>query len=224
MLADGISKTVFENIMYYKYAFDIKSLIDSYKLSINEGKQYFDQLITNELNNKTIFYDVGGCDGATTKDFFSYVDNKNRCIFFEPDVDNIRFAKEQLSEFGCVEYVNGIVGDKNEEQIFQPNEKKGSGRVAQSDVGMKLKSVMLDDYIDDNAYIKMDIEGYEINAIRGANRFSSERHPMMAVCVYHKADDLWRISQEILSMYDGYRVYLRHYTKFYTETVMYFVP
>jgi len=44
------------------------------------------------------------------------------------------------------------------------------------------------------------------------------------VCAYHKPDDLWKISEQVLSINKSYKVYLRHYTEGITETVLYFLP
>ncbi|MBF0543581.1 MAG: FkbM family methyltransferase [Candidatus Riflebacteria bacterium] len=73
-------------------------------------------------------------------------------------------------------------------------------------------------------FIKLDVEGEEKNAIEGATRTIRESYPILAVCVYHKVDDLRVIPETILGLRNDYRVFLRHYLEGPTETVMYFVP
>lgn len=49
-------------------------------------------------------------------------------------------------------------------------------------------------------------------------------YPKLAICCYHKFDDLWKIPEQVLAMRDDYSIYLRHYTNGLHETVMYFIP
>jgi hypothetical protein len=74
------------------------------------------------------------------------------------------------------------------------------------------------------SFIKMDLEGWEMNAIAGAKQCISNNHPKLAIAVYHNAADFWKIPELILSMRSDYDLYLRHYTEGWSETVMYFIP
>jgi hypothetical protein len=95
-----------------------------------------------------------------------------------------------------------------------------------SDQGdIKINIDTIDNIIEDKTtFIKMDIEGYEEKAIKGAKRHILEDYPKMAICVYHKADDMWKLKNEIFSIRNDYKIYLRHYTEGIHETVMFFVP
>ena len=46
----------------------------------------------------------------------------------------------------------------------------------------------------------------------------------MAICVYHRPDDLYKIPQKILRINKNYKIYLRHYMEGSFESVMYFIP
>lgn len=83
----------------------------------------------------------------------------------------------------------------------------------------------MDDVLkEDVSFIKMDVEGGESAGIAGACNHILSSCPKLAICVYHKSDDLWRIPQQVLSMRSDYDLYLRHYTEGVVETVMFFVP
>jgi hypothetical protein len=72
----------------------------------------------------------------------------------------------------------------------------------------------------------MDIEGAEGIAIDGMKEHIKNDFPKMAISVYHKADDLWKIPNQIFSIrgkYD-YEIYIRHYTEGTDETIMFFIP
>lgn len=69
----------------------------------------------------------------------------------------------------------------------------------------------------------MDIEGAEINALKGAEKTIKGYKPKLAICVYHKKEDIWEIPKLILSYVPEYKLYLRHYSPFKDETVLYCV-
>ena len=70
-------------------------------------------------------------------------------------------------------------------------------------------------------FLKMDIEGSELAALRGAERIIREQRPKLAICVYHKPEDLREIPSLLLSYHPDYKLYLRHYSINETETVLY---
>lgn len=60
-------------------------------------------------------------------------------------------------------------------------------------------------------YINMDIEGAEKDALLSAQNVIKTNRPVLAVCVYHKKDDLFVIPDLICGMVDGYSFFLRKY-------------
>ena len=58
-------------------------------------------------------------------------------------------------------------------------------------------------------YIKMDVEGAEEDALEGARQLIQAHAPILAVCLYHRPSDLWRIPFLIRSLCGGYKLFLR---------------
>jgi hypothetical protein len=85
--------------------------------------------------------------------------------------------------------------------------------------------VSLDDILPDfiPTFIKMDIEGAEIEAIKGARYTISKFKPDLAIAVYHKIEHLWEVPLLIKSLKNNYKFYLRSYEHFNQETVLYAV-
>lgn len=73
-------------------------------------------------------------------------------------------------------------------------------------------------------YIKMDIEGAEAAALYGAKDTIARMHPRLAVSIYHKPEDIYELPEIILGYYPHYRLYLRHYSFSYYDTVLYAIP
>lgn len=71
-------------------------------------------------------------------------------------------------------------------------------------------------------YIKMDVEGAEMNALLGAEHIIRTQRPRLSVCVYHKVSDFWQIPLLLNKFNHEYKFVLRHYSKTSCEeTVLY---
>lgn len=72
------------------------------------------------------------------------------------------------------------------------------------------------------SFIKMDIEGAEEKALSGAKRIITEQKPKLAICVYHKTEDIIELPALVLSMRPDYKLAFRHYSaNSASETVVY---
>ena len=73
-------------------------------------------------------------------------------------------------------------------------------------------------------FIKMDIEGAETEALKGAEKTLIKDKPKLAISLYHSLEDFERIPRYLESLGLGYKYYLKHHTLFENETVLYAVP
>lgn len=69
----------------------------------------------------------------------------------------------------------------------------------------------------------MDIEGFELAALMGACKTIVRYRPKLAICIYHKNDDLFTIMQYLKSIMPDYKFYIRIYEDFVNELVLYAV-
>ena len=168
------------------------------------------------LPKNPVFADVGGYDGLITRKFIEHYPDYKKVFLFEPEENNIARAKENLSSAHDIFFFQKGLSDKNATLHFSIND---SASMICENVGK------IDDVIKDRvSFIKMDIEGAESGAIEGAKETIKKYHPNMAICVYHKPDDFWKIPEQVLTIRNDYDLYMRHYTQGSDETVMFFIP
>lgn len=90
--------------------------------------------------------------------------------------------------------------------------------------GVLIEAKTIDSLIDEKVtYLKMDIEGTELKALLGAKETILRSKPKLAICVYHKPEDLIEIPLLLKGLVSDYRFFLRHYSNNDSETVLYAV-
>jgi len=217
LMADDTSLQVLRKLVAFRMSYDLNHLEG---FTQREDKQYFEPFIDYSAG-LPIFVDVGCFDGFTTEEFIKHVPDYSAVHVFEPDLENYKVCKARLEQYGNITLHPYGTGAKDEVLRFSSS---GSASAISDKGDLEIDIRRIDDLVTDvPTFIKMDIEGAELDALEGARRLISTHHPTLAICVYHRPSDLWEVPQKVLSMYDGYSVYLRHYTESIYETVMYFV-
>jgi hypothetical protein len=67
----------------------------------------------------------------------------------------------------------------------------------------------------------MDVEGAEYQSLLGASKVIRKNTPKLAICLYHKPCDIIAIPMLIKSMVPEYKMFIRHNSNAYNETVLY---
>lgn len=108
------------------------------------------------------------------------------------------------------------------------NKENGPGaRVDSASKGLESKEpnlIAINNFFKDKetpTFIKMDIEGAELEALEGAKTTIVKNKPKLAICLYHKPDDLWKIPLYLKDLVPEYKFYIRHHGKVRWETVLY---
>lgn len=220
--ADDLSKEVYSKIIMFRKTLDSSYLEQAFQLSNKEGIQDFDRIVVDRLGENCVFYDVGGFDGQSSNDFIKTVKDYRHIYFFEPDKRIIEMAKKNLRNIKNISFINAVVGEISGNVRYDAIG-NGGGKV--SEEGRELvETVILNDFMESGiSYIKMDVEGYELQVLKGAKQFIEQEKPLLAVSVYHKPGDIHILVKLILSWNPNYKVYMRHYTKTYADTVCYFI-
>lgn len=181
--------------------------------------QYFD-LPELKLGSE-YFVDAGALDGKTTEVFFSH-SPQGHAYVLEPNPNQLGVVKETLRDYHDVEIFPCGAYSDNTTLFFENDGFAGSARISnEGNVSVQVRK--LDDLLKGKkvTFVKMDIEGAELEALKGAGQIIRGQKPKLAICVYHKPEDMWEIPGLILSYNPEYKFYLRHYSADYTETVLY---
>ena len=187
---------------------------------------YFPPDLWHKINEE-VFVDCGAYDGDTLSSLLEQPDCRFRSFFgFEPDPDN--FAKltakvAELSQPDSIVLQEAAVGAKSGTVAFSASANAAS---CVGHGGLLVNCVALDEALGDSAptYIKMDIEGSELDALAGAAKIIRRHGPLLAISAYHRQHDLWRIPLLIHSLNCQYRLFLRPYRIEGWDLVCYAVP
>lgn len=145
---------------------------------------------------------------------------------FEPDRANVKKCSETLKQLEVlgnkVNLIEKGLWDRETSLNFTSSSNALS-RITDDENGNTIEVTSIDRCLKDEkvTFIKLDIEGSEINALRGAETTIREFHPQMAVCIYHKPEDIWEIPALLLEFNREYKFYLRHYSLCDFDTVLY---
>ncbi|MCL1947188.1 MAG: FkbM family methyltransferase [Chitinivibrionia bacterium] len=220
LLEDDLSRKIMLEFLKAKILMEPKELV---KLNIANEYQYFPDFLPL-LDNET-FVDCGAYIGDTIETFLNKTNSKfNKIFAFEPDPSNYEKCKKIVADCGK----NGIVliekGVWEEEKtiVFSIGAHNYDSRISESG-NVKIEVDSIDNVCRNEkvTFIKMDVEGSELQALNGAKNQITANKPKLAICVYHKKEDLITIPQYILSLNPDYKLYLRHYGRFCTELVLY---
>ncbi len=183
---------------------------------------YFNDLI--KLTDGEVFVDCGAYDGDTIRAFYKNVNGKyNKIYAFEPDNVNFESLKSYLmnKKIENVCLVNKGCWDRKTTLLFSSDGNMTSQVQNEGSVAIEVDSIDNVVGLNNVTFIKMDIEGSELAALRGCANTIKREKPKLAICVYHKPEDLITIPQYIKNLVPEYRLYLRHHQFISWETVLY---
>ncbi len=225
VLHDEISRTTLCHMLMAKLTLDTTFI----EKVFSEEAIYFSKKIWGQLSQET-YIDCGAFDGDTVDSFVISCPNYTKIYAFEPIPEVIRLCENNLKGLNSLAnaniiYMNYAASDFQGEVSFDVGTMNGESR--QSETGsIKCKCIPIDLIGEKNiSFIKMDIEGAEADAIRGAKGVISGNTPKMAICIYHKPGDFWKIPRLIENINPNYHFAIRqHDYEVYSETVLYCIP
>lgn len=201
--------------------------------ALNECKaigQYFNEL--TQCYQVGCFVDCGAYTGDTIEAAKSfYGDRLTKIVSFEPDEKNIQLLKERVEKCGMKEKQLCLVtmgSWSKRDTLYFSSDNSSSSISEEGDITIEVDSIdhVLEPFSEKIDYIKMDVEGSEKESLLGATNTIQKYHPILAICVYHRPEDLYELTQTIIELADGYpyKFFLRYYGPDLRELVLYALP
>jgi FkbM family methyltransferase len=195
------------------------------------GEGYFPSDIVPALPENTTFVDGGAYDGDTIRSFLARQESRFEAIHaFEPDPSN--YARLAAFVEGLppplaarIRIHAAAVGNRAGVVRFHATGDRSASAAVDGDVDVRV--VRIDDAIDVRdapAYLKLDVEGGERDALEGAARLIAGGRTRLAVSVYHRPADLWELPAVIAALHPGARLWLRTEGEDGTDAVCFAVP
>jgi FkbM family methyltransferase len=183
--------------------------------------EYFSEFPPDGIES---FVDAGCFDGATTKEFIEWRKGDYKKVWaFEPEPEQYKNCVNSLSEYKNVTVFNNAVWSNSNEKLTFVSHSDGSYVNETGDGDVEVKTVTIDEIVgtEDVGFMKFDIEGSEYNALLGAKETIKRCKPKLAVCVYHKIEDIMELTKLVYMLNPDYNLKLRHYSSGCYETILY---
>lgn len=213
LLEDDIIKSTFLKLLEFRLLTDQVGIPTS-----PEKGMYFEYDLFPKIDDEA-FVDCGACGGSSLTEFLE-INNHHFKAYYGIEPDKTNFERLKIFISGLPEYeqkkmkiYQAAAFDKAGETNFFILSGPGS---FQADNGPdRIKTVKIDDILNREkaTYIKMNIEGSEVPALRGAEYTISNYHPRMAIMGYHKTSDFWEVPLLMKEYHRDYHISLRSYMR-----------
>lgn len=219
-LSDDASKRCLLDIATFRLGLDT-----AYGSFRHNDNQYFNEFTLQNLQGKPICYvDGGAYNGDTYLELCSMADVPNAYLF-EPDSANYAQLVANTSQrTGQVQCLPLGLSDRYDILGFNAGNgegasitEKGSAHIAVA----ALDTVLAGHSVD---FIKLDVEGAELQALQGARQIIERARPVLAISLYHCPQDLWELPLTLASMCVNYRFHIRQHFSNSFDSVLYAVP
>lgn len=207
-LADEKSKKAFSSIVNYKLTGKADFLFD---VTSTEEEMY--NLLGNDVK---IAIDAGAYNGDTARQMQTYFSKIERIYAIEPDKRNFKKLCKYVAENGLedkVITVNAGAWSENSEGSFNSSANRNSS--ISSTVSYESKSdlvplVSISSVTDDKVdYIKYDVEGAELEALKGSFDVIEKHKPKLLISAYHRSEDIFSLINYMKKNHPFYSLYMR---------------
>lgn len=212
--------------------------ISKYQPVRNYNAQYLEYI--NKSVIKTVL-DGGFCNGINSLAFKKHLLNLKRIYAFEPMYE--KFKDENLDYFinqaDFVTIISCGLWEKSGKIEFCENVPyhsasriigtRGFSKKKPHENIVEIETITIDEAkknlgIEKVDFIKLDIEGAEMQALHGAVSTLEEDRPQLAVSIYHLTEDFVSIPIYLSEILKNYTFHIGHYSYDLNETILYAIP
>jgi len=237
-LSDKDSKNVFLNVIKLRLSslFLGRGAFNLFNFGI--GLSEFERLVNKyqykniiTLKKGEVIIDAGAYVGKDSK-IFAWINGfKNIVYALEPQEKPFMVLLNNVKKHNYDEVIMplklGVWSSNTKKRL------KGKGSSASvictpnygRDHHQEIDCITIDDYFKDIniGFIKMDVEGAELEALKGSKKIISKLKPKLAISVYHKARDLIDIPLFLKRIRPDYELYIQQIHPGLRETILFAV-
>ncbi len=191
---------------------------------VDPGQYFGPEFIKYE--DKEVFIDAGSYDLGSAIHFRNYCKTVKKVYAFEPDPQSYKNCLCNKDKYHFTEAKIIPFGTWSEKKTLRFKAEKATCSCVSENGENHIDVVTIDETIDENdrvTFIKMDVEGAELESLKGAKHIICRDKPKLAICIYHKPEDMTEIPLYIKSLVPEYKIYVRHHCNSDGETVLYAV-
>lgn len=218
-LSDDKSRAVLDAVLAFRQTLDPRRLAPVVEPDLYESPGLID------YGDDEVYVDAGAFDGDTVRLFMARVHGRFARVYaFEPDPKTFATLKRNFAAEPRVVPINAGLFSRKGTLRFRDDASRGAIFAADGSIDMEVTT--LDEVVGSGrvTFIKMNIEGAEIDALNGAQQTIQRWRPKLAISAYHRPSDLWGIPTLVRRLSEDYGLYLRQHDGGVIETVLYALP
>ena len=202
---------------------------DVYRSIASKEEQYFTKQVLKFLGGKSVsLIDAGAYHGEIISDIIRHRICIKNLYLVEADADNFKTMKKTVSA------ANDIIGEgvhlvmkglwDSVGDIYLEGDDKLC-RIVDYPTNNRIAVTTIDEIVKGNIdFVKMDIEGAEMRALKGGLETIKHDRPALAIAIYHSPEDFVRIPLFLHEQLSHYKFSMLHHMDEYCDTVLYGIP
>jgi len=226
LMADEKSREAYRSLIQYR-CYRKRRYINPHMQP--KENSYLDRELVVPLEDE-VFVDCGAYSGDSSLAFQAFCVSAGKpaplCVLFEPEPANFTQLQKWLPEFERVPFLFQMgLWSKAGQLHFTPGlytsskiEEAGESSIEVDTLDHVLEGIP---GLPPVTYIKIDVEGADLDALYGARNTIERYRPRIAVAIYHNDEHMIGIPEAIAEMCPAYRFFIRHYSSHDGETVLY---
>ncbi len=188
--------------------------------------QYFFKNAPWKYSNNEVLLDCGAYDGDSIKDFIAMQNNYKKIIACEPDRKNYKALLNNIEKNGWKSIAPYRIGVSDEKKVLVFHSSGDCFSRIGEGGEEKIDVEAIDHLLNGErvSIIKMDIEGAEMEALKGAEMTLRRCRPILMISAYHKKDDIYNIFEFVNNRLENYHYFFRCHRPHPIDAVLYAVP
>lgn len=194
--------------LYVDKRIPIESIYQTIVEQMYDWQWHYYQIPETKVKSNDIVLDCGCAEGIFT--FLCYR-NAKHIFVFEPLPEYLSGLEKTFEGTNSVTIVKSALGDKMGIAYLERNGISSHITTEKTDTIVQMDTI--DNFCKQNglrySYLKADLEGYEINLLKGASDTIKQFKPKIAITTYHKANDVEEIRSFLLNLNPDYHILLK---------------